>query len=209
MDHKQIAIIGAGITGLLTALSLKQKEPHAEIAIYESGYGYDTTRHQIIWKSGIKQLLALGLGKRLSKICSNSVNINCIDSTTNESFQTLPEAESVEVDDLPAMISVREIDMIRMLLTALGGREDLVKGEFIISSANNQQAGAENPVHGIEADLCVGNWFEDEGHPQHVPFIYWGHELTSLRLSSEHGTVSFVCTNGFGTKCTILIGIYN
>jgi hypothetical protein len=210
MDGKNVAIIGAGITGLLTALSLKQREPNADIQIYEAGNGYTTTRHQIIWKTGIKSLLDLGLGKRLSRIATPIHNISAFDLLNHQIFLEKPsQNESSQPLDstIPPAICVREIDLIRMLLTALQGRDDLVKSNVYSFELPNNGPNVLDPVSGIEGDLAIGNWFIDEGHGKALPFIHYRYELNSLRLSATYGTVSFCCTNNFGTKCTILIGI--
>ncbi|KAI8899689.1 hypothetical protein BC833DRAFT_619212 [Globomyces pollinis-pini] len=213
---RRIIIIGAGPTGLCLALALKRININLKVVIYESNSYYTDlkSQHWNLWKPAIKALLELGLGKRLGKISVPLTNLKSTDTTTGESLCNWSidnhnvniSDTSKETDNLPPMIGVRKIDLIRMLMTALVGREDLVSGQKLdFSNANNSDF-IETPVEGIEADLAKDDWFTNEGFDGLLPDIQFGYTLESYLISATIGTVSLKFTNGHTDEGTMLIG---
>jgi 2-polyprenyl-6-methoxyphenol hydroxylase-like FAD-dependent oxidoreductase len=209
MEHEKIVIIGASISGLALALSLKRLG--CKVIVYEENTSYYHNHHVVLWKAAIQALLELGLGKRLSRISWPIVKLSSTDLETGEQILDFPLPESPKHTSgeevyLPAMVGTRKHDIIRMLLTALAGRDDLVYGtELTVQPANNCLSSSD-PVQGIEADLSTKDWFLDQEFESLVPFVKYGHALESFVLSATYGTVSLKFDNGHTDTAFMLIG---
>jgi 2-polyprenyl-6-methoxyphenol hydroxylase-like FAD-dependent oxidoreductase len=207
---KKFVIIGASITGLALALSLRRLGHN--VIIYEQNSTYYHNHHVILWKGAVQALLELGLGKRLSRIAWPIVRLTSTDLETGESIVDFPLPESpsheknMDLSYLPPMLGTRKHDLIRMLLTALAGRDDLVYGtELVVQPANNY-SGAADPKTGIEADLATHNWFLDQDFESLVPFIKYGYRLESFAISATYGTVTLKFDNGHIDSAFMLVG---
>ena len=97
------------------------------------------------------------------------------------------------------------MDLIRALLTAYAGRDDLVHGLDLAAKQANNFNGA--GPKGIEGDLASdNNWFFEDEFDKIVSDIYFGYELEGLKVSASYGTVTCNFTNGQEIDCDILIG---
>ncbi|KAJ3310290.1 hypothetical protein HDV04_005135 [Boothiomyces sp. JEL0838] len=213
-EPKKIVIIGAGITGLSLALALERlkKEINIEVVVYEKEVAFSElqTPHHILWKSGIEGFLELGLAKRLGKICWPIAKLTTINAESGESilhWSWPPEdmnEEEVDLSYLPPMVGVRKADLVRMLMTALAGREDLVSGlQLGVTFANNMR---EDGVKGIEGDLAKEDWFNNDGFEELLPNIKFGHELVSMSMSDNYGKVTLQFKNGHEEECFMVLG---
>ncbi|KAJ3320330.1 hypothetical protein HDV06_005361 [Boothiomyces sp. JEL0866] len=213
-EPKKIVIIGAGITGLSLALALERlkRDLNIKVVVYEKEVAYSElqTPHHVLWKSGIEGLLELGLAKRLGKICWPIAKLTTINAESGESILhwTWPpediNEEEIDLSYLPPMVGVRKVDIIRMLMTALAGREDLVRGlQLGVTFANNVNG---DGIKGIEADLAKEDWFNNEGFEELLPNIKFGHELLSLSMSDNYGKVTMQFKNGHEEECFMVIG---
>ncbi|KAJ3270396.1 hypothetical protein HDV01_007862 [Terramyces sp. JEL0728] len=213
-EPKKIVIIGAGITGLSLALALERlkKDLNIKVVVYEKEVAYSElqTPHHVLWKSGIEGLLELGLAKRLGKICWPIAKLTTINAESGESilhWNWPPEDindEEIEQSYLPPMVGVRKTDIIRMLMTALAGREDLVGGlQLAVTFANNLSP---DGVKGIEGDLAREDWFNNDGFEELLPNVRFGHELLSLSMSGNYGKVTMQFKNGHEEECFMVIG---
>ncbi|KAI8903409.1 hypothetical protein EDD86DRAFT_215307, partial [Gorgonomyces haynaldii] len=210
MDQpKRIAIVGGGITGLALAVALERLNKESkrfEVYVFEQQQKYpDNMAHYILYKTGLKALLELGLGKRLSRIGWPIASFKSLESESGEilvDWSNEQKQESSDFDYLPSMFGVRQVDLIRLLLTSLAGREDLVHGlDLVIKEASN----ANMVQDGIEHDLALQDWFEKEFQDL-LPQFYFGYELESYQTSAEHGMVTLFFTNGQEVDCDVLIG---
>ena len=131
---------------------------------------------------------------------SNNTNTNSGDNaglqnlvSLDWSVSTSPTQSSVPMDTdyLPPMVGLLKQDLVRTLLVALSGRQDLVSDSaFAIKSPNNGDSVQETTLPtGMEADLATGpDWFSREGFEALFPQIKFGHELESFIISAEYGT---------------------
>jgi hypothetical protein len=194
--ERRIVIIGAGITGLATALALKQQVPDILLEIHEQETTYSDHSHVILWRAAVKILLDLGLGNRLSRIATPLSTIK-----TNILKNDVWESGKVFQADSQSMLSVRRCDLIRMLLTAL------VDPSFANSNIFSQHEPNNSTTSGIEADLAVPNWFEDERFEQLLPFIKFGSRLSSVRFLASQGDITCLFEDGTKVGAYMLLGI--
>ena len=194
--EKRIVIIGAGITGLATALALKQQVPDILIEIHEQEQKYSDHSHVILWKAAVNILLDLGLGHRLSRIATPLTKIR-----TNTLKNGVWEAGKQFECNESSMLSVRRCDLIRMLLTAL------IDPSFANSNIYSHHEPNNATVSGIEADLAVPNWFEDEGYEQLLPFIKFGSKLSSVRFLASNGAITCLFEDGTKVGAYMLLGM--
>lgn len=127
----------------------------------------------------------MGFNKRLGRI-SMPVN-ELLSVELGPEAQVLADFKS-DLETLPPMVGLRQVDLVRSLLTAIIGRSDLLgdSNSFAMKPANNSMS-CESPVAGIEGDLAHGNWFEEQGFADSLPMIHFDHELDSYRISAASG----------------------
>ncbi|OAJ38216.1 hypothetical protein BDEG_22167 [Batrachochytrium dendrobatidis JEL423] len=145
---------------------------------------------------------------------------------------TTGDASMDEHAYLPPLLGLRKPDLLRLLMTALAGHEDLVssldlavkgannndyayylqaqqarirRGSVPISPSNTAAPESEIPT-GLLGDLAHANWFLDEGFDTSVPNLHMGHELESYAISSDTGKVTVRFTNGVTDSGFMLIG---
>lgn len=199
-EKQKIVIIGASISGLSLAFALKKLNKF-KIIIYEQAADYTKNTNLLLWKSAIIPLLGLGLGKRLSKILTPVLKLSTTDTVTNELLLDWPPEllkdsknteQSNQYDHLPPMFATTKNDLIRMLLTALTGRSDLVYDTVLDFTKNGVlQNSKDVKSRSIESDLVYPDWFENEKYRELLPFIKFGHELESFRMSAQYGMSLF------------------
>ena len=220
-EKRIVIIIGGGISGLTLALALKHisqrysldLEPH----IYEKEPSYNAGKQKfhILWRYAVTLLLQLGLGKRLGRISWPILRLESLDAETRESLVEWPEAKqdlpnaaiSAEYAYLPPLLGIRHQDLVRLLMTALAGRLDLVYDtELAVRGANNSLNGSNNGFKGLDGDLAVGDWFQDGGFANLLPNLHLGHELESYRIASSTGAVTAQFTNGVSVSGFMMVG---
>ena len=194
-QNKNIVIIGAGITGLCTALALKQQQPDLQLTIYEQNSDYLQIDFVTLWKSSIKSLLDLGLGKRLSRIASPLTTVNTTIIGTEINLQD-------KTQDL-SMLSVRRCDLIRMLLTALIDPSFCDSNEFIPMEPNN------STVQGISSDLATPGWFVNEQFEHLLEgIIQFGTRLESIRFMASNGQITCLFSDNSKIEAYMLLGTF-
>ncbi|KAJ3110622.1 hypothetical protein HDU96_006412 [Phlyctochytrium bullatum] len=226
-NRQRILIVGGGLAGLAMALALKRAgratgldlEPvvfdeRTEQDFVEGGH------HLMLWRWAVDVLIEMGLGGLLSRIASPIVKFTATDSETQEDLVAWPPSradigttavaieEELGVDSsLPPLVATRRCDLVRLLLLALSGRrDDLVMGDdFLPVPANNSDL-VPDPVHGLEADLAVGAWFETENFKYMVPELNLGEKLESFSVHPATGKVTAVFESGRVEVGDMLVG---
>ncbi|KAJ3100809.1 hypothetical protein HDU97_001927 [Phlyctochytrium planicorne] len=224
---KRIIIIGGGLAGLTLALALKRVARstgiNLETVIFDSKTEADYNEagpHYLLWRWAVEILVEMGLGGKLSKIAAPILKFTSIDAETQEDLVQWPPSkaelgasshtveEELGVDSaLPPMVATRRCDLIRLLLLALSGRrDDLVFGDdFLPIPANNNDL-ALDPVHGLEADLACGDWYETENFKYLVPELVLGETLETFSVHPASGKVKAIFESGRMEVGDILVG---
>eukprot|EP00842_Homolaphlyctis_polyrhiza_P003158 jgi/Hompol1/3843/HPOL_006781-RA len=202
--------------------------------------------HYLLWAWAVQALQQLGLARRLGRVSWPVASFSSVAAASGESLVQWPDAtasssapapapapvssssnssaaataaadpEALAGSYLPPLVGMRKADLLRLLMTALAGRDDLVADtELAFKPANNSDlalfapgagSSASATPSGIEADLAVGNWFLDEEFNTLLPELILGHELSSYVISSSTGNVSVRFTNGVTDHGFMLIG---
>ncbi|KAJ3210807.1 hypothetical protein HDU67_004991 [Dinochytrium kinnereticum] len=224
---KKILIVGGGLAGLALALALKRVGRstglNLETVIFDERTEADYNEagpHYVLWRWAVDILIEMGLGGKLSRIAAPILRFSSIDAETQDDLVQWPPTtaelgatsasveEALGVDSaLPPMVATRRCDLVRLLLIALSGvRDDLVFGDdFLPFPANNSDLAPE-PVHGLEADLACGAWFETENFKYLVPELCLGEKLESFSVHPATGKVTAVFESGRIEEADVLVG---
>lgn len=223
---KKIIIIGSGTSGLSSLLNLLRGSETFELLLYtkqSKSQFLESMRFNertiLLWRAGLAAALDMGLGARLGRLGQAVNNVKSLDvypsttwTSTASTASTTATTNALLVDwasnsNLPPIVALRKVDLIRTLMTAIAGRSDLVHGADFVPGPANNASDKLDPVRGIEADLARGNWFEDEGFSDLLlPFIKFECELESFVISAENGTVYVKFTNGTRDQAFLLLG---
>jgi 2-polyprenyl-6-methoxyphenol hydroxylase-like FAD-dependent oxidoreductase len=204
--NPKIVIIGSGITGLLL-FHLLSKSHQPVLYTAEHEIVADKSPYIILWKSAIKVLLKLGFGKRLSTISFPLLHIKSSEVDLQEVLVDFKPEKTDGIDEykyLPPAVTLRRVDLLRMLLIALTDQKSLVlepDSQLLFKPSTNNP----DPQTGMASDFAYEGWFEIEGYSK-LANINWSHCLESYRISSQTGLVSLTFTNGHVDTCDLLLG---
>lgn len=200
----KIVIIGSGISGLILFFLLKKQAKNVQLFTKQETFSLQKSPVVILWKSALKILLKLGFGKRLSTIAYPLVSLKSSETETEEVLVDFFPTKSTDTDEyayLPAGVSVRQVDLIRMILTSLTPSAHLVLDP-------DSPLTLKQPIPGtdISASLAYDSWFINESYGTLIPDFYLNHSLESYQISSTTGTVYLSFSNGYQTSTDMLVG---